>query len=152
MWLDCFTGAFSDTFIIFIYFSVCVCIYTILHVWSSKIISLSISFYHVGLVDQTQAIKLAGTILYPLSHLAGLKLLNFKNLEYLSEQDIERLSGPVSINNRLKRTKELGVRDITSYSYTWVALARHVATGMLADSLQPALRWKTLICSIYLFS
>lgn len=93
--------------------------YYIAHMkFKDNLYGVILSFYHVGLVDQTQVIKLAGTILYPLSHLAGLKLLNFKNLEYLSEQDIERLSGPVSINNRLKRTRELGVRDIISYSYT----------------------------------
>lgn len=74
--------------------------------------------YQVGPVDQTQVIKLSVTILYPLSHLADLKLLNFKNLEYLYEQDVERLSGPVPINNSLKRTKEASVRDITSYSNT----------------------------------
>lgn len=36
-----------------------------------------LSFYYVGLRDQTQVIKLGSRSLYPLSHLADLKNLEF---------------------------------------------------------------------------
>ena len=57
----------------------CVCMYVHMSVhamtwmWSSEdsFWELVLTFHHVGLGDQTQAVRLGGKCLYPLTHLEG---------------------------------------------------------------------------------
>lgn len=82
-WLDYFARNSQITFIIFVLDCVCAHMHRC-HIAGRKfkdnLCEVVLFFHRVGPVDQTQVIKLVGNILYPLSHLAGLRILNFKNL------------------------------------------------------------------------